>query len=60
MGEFVEAEEIAAAVAFLAADESRHMTGAKLVIDGGTIACNTFHLNLQRRMGLASSSGKAS
>jgi 3(or 17)beta-hydroxysteroid dehydrogenase len=53
MGEFVEAEEVAAAVAFLACDETRHMTGAKLVIDGGAIACNTFHLNLSRRMGLS-------
>lgn len=43
MGEFSRMEEIAAAVSFLASDESRHMTGAQLVIDGGLVDCDTFY-----------------
>lgn len=43
VGEFAQLQEIAAAVAFLAADESRHMTGAQLIIDGGLVACDTYH-----------------
>lgn len=43
MGELLRMEEIAAAVSFLASDESRHMTGAQLVIDGGLVDCDTFH-----------------
>ena len=43
VGEFAQLQEIAAAVAFLASDESRHMTGAQLVIDGGLVACDTYH-----------------
>lgn len=35
MGYFAEAEDIAAAVAFLATDESRYITGAILSVDGG-------------------------
>lgn len=35
MGEFGTPEDIANGVLFLASDESRHMTGAQLVIDGG-------------------------
>jgi NAD(P)-dependent dehydrogenase (short-subunit alcohol dehydrogenase family) len=35
LGEFGQAADIAHAVLFLASDESRHMTGAQLVIDGG-------------------------
>ncbi len=42
-GMFGGMEEIAAAVAYLASDESRHMTGAQLVIDGGLVACDTYH-----------------
>ncbi|MBV8143744.1 MAG: SDR family oxidoreductase, partial [Gammaproteobacteria bacterium] len=43
IGEFAQLQEIAAAVAFLASDESRHMTGAELVVDGGLAACDTYH-----------------
>lgn len=35
MGEFGSPEDIAYGVLYLASDESRHMTGAQLVIDGG-------------------------
>jgi 3(or 17)beta-hydroxysteroid dehydrogenase len=43
VGTFARLEDIAAAVAFLASDESRHMTGAQLVIDGGLVDCDTYH-----------------
>jgi NAD(P)-dependent dehydrogenase (short-subunit alcohol dehydrogenase family) len=42
-GTFARLEDIAAAVAFLASDESRHITGAQLVIDGGLVDCDTYH-----------------
>ena len=35
-GEFVEREDIAAAVLYLVSDDARHITGIKLVVDGGT------------------------
>lgn len=34
-GEFILPEDVAAAVLFLASDEAKHITGAKLVVDGG-------------------------
>ena len=44
MGDFVFPEDVAAAVAFLASDESRYMTGAEMIIDGGIMHCDTYHL----------------
>jgi NAD(P)-dependent dehydrogenase (short-subunit alcohol dehydrogenase family) len=37
LGDYTLAEDIAAAVAFLASDDARHVTGAKLLVDGGII-----------------------
>jgi NAD(P)-dependent dehydrogenase (short-subunit alcohol dehydrogenase family) len=39
MGYFGEPEDIAYGVLYLASDESRFVTGAELVIDGGWTAC---------------------
>jgi len=44
MGEYTTVEDIAAGVAFLASDEARHITGTELIIDGGIVNCDTFHL----------------
>jgi NAD(P)-dependent dehydrogenase (short-subunit alcohol dehydrogenase family) len=35
MKRFGQPEDVAAAVAFLASDQARHVTGATLLIDGG-------------------------
>jgi 3(or 17)beta-hydroxysteroid dehydrogenase len=43
VGEFAQLQEIAAAVAFLASDDARHITGAQLIIDGGLVDCDTYH-----------------
>ncbi len=42
MGEFTLPGDIAAAVAFLASDEARHITGTKLIVDGGTVNCESY------------------
>jgi len=42
MGDFTRPEDVAAAVAFLASEDSRHMTGTKLVIDGGFTYCDSY------------------
>jgi NAD(P)-dependent dehydrogenase (short-subunit alcohol dehydrogenase family) len=42
MGDLTLPEDVAAAVAFLASDEARHITGEKLVVDGGIINCDTY------------------
>jgi 3(or 17)beta-hydroxysteroid dehydrogenase len=43
LGDFTRAEDVAAAVAFLASDDSRSVTGSALTVDGGIVDCNTYH-----------------
>jgi NAD(P)-dependent dehydrogenase (short-subunit alcohol dehydrogenase family) len=39
--------EIAAAVAFLASDDARNITGTQLIIDGGLTGCDTFESRVE-------------
>jgi NAD(P)-dependent dehydrogenase (short-subunit alcohol dehydrogenase family) len=48
MGDFTLAEDVAASVAFLSSDDARHVTGSKLIVDGGFINCDTFMLKAER------------
>jgi 3(or 17)beta-hydroxysteroid dehydrogenase len=51
MGEFTLPEDIAAAVSFLASEESRHITGTKVIVDGGIVNCDTFHFKGSANIG---------
>lgn len=42
MGDMTLPEDVAAAVAFLVSDDARHITGDKIIVDGGYINCDTF------------------
>jgi 3(or 17)beta-hydroxysteroid dehydrogenase len=42
LGGFTDKEDVAAAIAFLASEDARHVTGAALVVDGGLINCDSF------------------
>ena len=42
LGDFTLPDDVAAAVAFLASDESRRITGAALPVDGGILDCDTY------------------
>jgi NAD(P)-dependent dehydrogenase (short-subunit alcohol dehydrogenase family) len=41
MGDFTRSEDVAAAVSFLASDDARHVTGSKLIVDGGIANCRS-------------------
>lgn len=43
MGDFTQTKDVAAAVAYLASDDSRHVTGTKLIVDGGLMNCDSYH-----------------
>jgi len=42
LGDFTTAEDVAAAVVFLASEDARHITGTELIVDGGTVGCDTY------------------
>jgi 3(or 17)beta-hydroxysteroid dehydrogenase len=44
MGGFTLVEDIAAAVSFLASEQARRITGTRLIVDGGLIGCDTYHV----------------
>jgi NAD(P)-dependent dehydrogenase (short-subunit alcohol dehydrogenase family) len=45
MGDFTLPEDIAAAVSFLASQDARFVTGTMLIVDGGLVNCDTFHVS---------------
>jgi 3(or 17)beta-hydroxysteroid dehydrogenase len=51
MGEFTRPEDIAAMVAFLASDEARHITGTEMVVDGGTVNCESYRKPVRGAVG---------
>lgn len=48
LGEFTAPEDVAAAVSFLVSDDSRHITGSKLIVDGGILGCDTYSMVSRR------------
>src|SRR5581483_7384071 len=42
MNDFTRAEDVAAAVAYLASADARFVTGAPLIVDGGLVNCDTY------------------
>jgi len=47
MHDFTSAEDVAAGVAFLVSEDARHVTGSKLMVDGGIIHCDTYKNTLR-------------
>jgi len=45
LGDFTMPEDVAALVSFLVSDEARHMTGAKFLVDGGFVDCDTYRVS---------------
>jgi NAD(P)-dependent dehydrogenase (short-subunit alcohol dehydrogenase family) len=43
MGDLTLPQDVAAAVAFLASSDSRHITGSQLIVDGGIVHCDSYH-----------------
>jgi len=43
LGDFPTPEDIGAAIAYLASDDARCVTGDALIVDGGVVNCDTFH-----------------
>jgi NAD(P)-dependent dehydrogenase (short-subunit alcohol dehydrogenase family) len=49
MGDWTQPGDVAAGASFLASDDARHITGAQLIIDGGLVGCDSFHVDLSGR-----------
>jgi NAD(P)-dependent dehydrogenase (short-subunit alcohol dehydrogenase family) len=48
MGDFTLPEDVAAVVSFLSSNDARHITGTKLIVDGGIVNCDTYE-DISRR-----------
>lgn len=48
MGDFTLAQDVAAAVAFLASEDARHVTGAKLVVDARLVHSDTYRFSVSK------------
>jgi 3(or 17)beta-hydroxysteroid dehydrogenase len=48
LGDFTRPEDVAAAVAFLASDGARHITGTQLIVDGGIFDCESYRKDSRR------------
>jgi 3(or 17)beta-hydroxysteroid dehydrogenase len=55
MGRFQTADDMAAAVAFLASDDARFITGTKILVDGGRTECDSYHLSNRFREAMLAS-----
>lgn len=44
MGDFTLPADVAAIVSFIASEEARHITGAKFIVDGGMVNCDTYRM----------------
>jgi NAD(P)-dependent dehydrogenase (short-subunit alcohol dehydrogenase family) len=42
LGEFTTPEDVAAAVCFLVSEDARHITGTKMIVDGGILECEGY------------------
>lgn len=52
LGALQEPEEVAGAVAYLASDDARNVTGTKMLVDGGMINCDTYLLHRLKERGV--------
>lgn len=50
MGGLTLAEDVASAVFFLVSDDAKRITGARLVVDGGLVGCDTYHMVLRNSL----------
>jgi 3(or 17)beta-hydroxysteroid dehydrogenase len=60
LGDFTLAEDVAAAVAYFASDDARHVTGTQLIVDGGVTNCESYAVNVKSAGDVHASRGAAS